>query len=158
MMSTAPDAPLSAAAYIDGVWLLRVVCPYCGHVHQHGGGRDPRPEAARAFLSDRAAHCFDRDACRIRKKAHVHLPNERGYVLTDSHDWIGRTARVTARDTQPCGPAPRPAAGSITVSPECRDGKHSNCDLDALDPITDAITGCQCECHQHRHHGQEARR
>lgn len=37
-----------------GIWALTVpLCPYCGRMHQHGGGGDgPSP-----FLGSRAAHC-----------------------------------------------------------------------------------------------------
>lgn len=37
----------------------------------------------------------------------------------------------------------------IAICPECRDGKHRNCDDTALDPITDIITDCRCEHPDH---------
>ncbi|MWV50077.1 hypothetical protein GRS96_12435 [Rathayibacter sp. VKM Ac-2803] len=33
------------------------------------------------------------------------------------------------------------------LNPECRDGKHTNCRLDAWDNVKDAETDCQCPCH-----------
>jgi hypothetical protein len=33
------------------------------------------------------------------------------------------------------------------VCPECRAGKHRNCDGDALDEATDEIVQCACGCH-----------
>lgn len=53
-------------------------------------------------------------------------------------------AQATARSVRPID---RPPTGSTTVSPECRDQKHANCDSDALDPLTDEIGQCDCDCH-----------
>lgn len=66
-------------------------------------------------------------------------------------DW--RSATGTPHLSRSCA-----TQATTAIGRECRDGKHRNCDLDALDPVTDAITGCQCECHQRRHHDQETRR
>lgn len=33
------------------------------------------------------------------------------------------------------------------INPECREGKHRNCNTLVLDTITDEIARCLCECH-----------
>lgn len=35
----------------------------------------------------------------------------------------------------------------IPRNPECRDGKHSNCQGDAWDETNDAPALCECPCH-----------
>ena len=34
------------------------------------------------------------------------------------------------------------------LNPECRDGKHRNCDSRALDLADDELTACGCDCHE----------
>ena len=34
------------------------------------------------------------------------------------------------------------------LNPECRDGKHRNCDGRALDVARDVFVGCDCSCHE----------
>lgn len=36
----------------------------------------------------------------------------------------------------------------VFLSPDCRDGNHRKCDLQAWDDIDDVLTDCWCECHQ----------
>lgn len=33
------------------------------------------------------------------------------------------------------------------MNPECRDGKHANCDGSAWDDEADELTSCTCQCH-----------
>ena len=33
------------------------------------------------------------------------------------------------------------------MNPECRDGKHPNCDGQAWDDDADELTACRCSCH-----------
>lgn len=35
----------------------------------------------------------------------------------------------------------------ITPNPECRDGKHRNCNGEGWDMWTDEPADCPCECH-----------
>jgi len=49
--------------YRPGVWTLKIVCPYCGATHTHGGGTGNKPEGGH-----RASHCVN-----VRG---------RGYVIT----------------------------------------------------------------------------
>ena len=42
-----------------------------------------------------------------------------------------------------------PAEEVIAVCPECRDGKHINCDGRAWHPVTDQIVPCTCEARGH---------
>lgn len=34
----------------------------------------------------------------------------------------------------------------MSVCPECRNGKHVNCNHEALDFATDEIVSCECPC------------
>lgn len=36
----------------------------------------------------------------------------------------------------------------VYPSPDCRDGNHHKCDLQAWDEITDQPTKCECDCHR----------
>lgn len=38
----------------------------------------------------------------------------------------------------------------MPLNPDCRDGKHKACLLDAWDFETDQPALCQCECHKER--------
>ena len=40
--------------------LIYAKCPYCGGVHQHGGGKADRGDAVEAYFGHRAAHCAGR--------------------------------------------------------------------------------------------------
>lgn len=35
----------------------------------------------------------------------------------------------------------------VVLNPECRDGKHPNCDGRGWDPDTDEACECPCSCH-----------
>ena len=36
------------------------------------------------------------------------------------------------------------------MNPECRDGKHKNCDGLGFDFDTDEFTDCPCKCHKEK--------
>lgn len=35
---------------------------------------------------------------------------------------------------------------SATLCPECSQGKHANCTITTLDPVTDGMRKCPCKC------------
>ncbi|QGZ16921.1 hypothetical protein SEA_LITTLETOKYO_29 [Arthrobacter phage LittleTokyo] len=37
--------------------------------------------------------------------------------------------------------------GKVLLNPECRDGKHRNCNGEGWDTWADDATDCPCECH-----------
>lgn len=41
-----------------------------------------------------------------------------------------------------------PSTPTVIVNPECRSGKHSNCDGNGWDTRRDAVTDCTCTCHE----------
>lgn len=45
----------------------------------------------------------------------------------------------------PVAPAAAPA---IITNPECRSGKHTNCDGNGWDTRLDAVCDCPCDCHE----------
>ena len=40
------------------------------------------------------------------------------------------------------------AEARIIPNPECRDGKHRNCNTEGWDTWDDDAADCPCECHQ----------
>lgn len=42
------------------------------------------------------------------------------------------------------------------INPECRSGKHTNCDGVGWDSEADTDTACRCACHQVKHVGGNA--
>ena len=63
-------------------------------------------------------------------------------------------------DTWPVAPPTKPLAqileelrqaqrGTASICPECRNGKHFNCDSTAWDDATDAPTACACWARDH---------
>ena len=44
----------------------------------------------------------------------------------------------------------QPVSSAPIVNPECRDGKHGNCHLDAWDNVKDEPAECECTCHSGR--------
>jgi hypothetical protein len=52
-MITHPQAEAQARRSADGVWILTIICPYCGRAHSHGGGSDQTPD-----LGYRRPHCL----------------------------------------------------------------------------------------------------
>lgn len=59
--------------------------------------------------------------------------------------WKAKPVDVRPEAWEYAGAASRPV---ILVNPECRDGKHDNCDGNAWDTRTDAVTDCPCTCHE----------
>jgi hypothetical protein len=45
---------IATAHRVRGVWIIKVICPYCGGKHTHGGGDGPVPH-----VGHRIAHCRD---------------------------------------------------------------------------------------------------
>jgi hypothetical protein len=55
---------------------------------------------------------------------------------------LGEIVRVERIEVQDAAPAVDPI-----INPECRDGKHGNCHLDAWDNVKDEPAECECACH-----------
>lgn len=52
----APAVKAHASLLADGVWSLRITCPFCGESHAHGGSNGPRPMGGH-----RLGHCLFAD-------------------------------------------------------------------------------------------------
>ena len=51
-----PRVEAQARRARDGVWILAIVCPYCGKTHSHGGGDAETPD-----YGWRVPHCLTGD-------------------------------------------------------------------------------------------------